>query len=690
MPSMGMGTLNALLNCAMMLTYAAAALAIERAYVYAATLHLAAHGVTGATNSAEVHVSHWVTRAFARVWRRRRPPEGVAGGGSCGDSTSGRVGGGEEGGDVCQRTAAACSDEQGVTAAAAAAATAPTAVVAADGGAHRRAVRPLWSVALLLLLLALLPAELFSETGIGEEPRGTTSAVVRPNGVCASPWTGHSAVGVAAAALLAQRLNWLDPVWTAVPVGASKAMLITERFAWPPGPRRLPGGGDGAWASDGATVAADCTVVVGACTGADGCGNLLIHRTDGPFHTVVEAASGAGVTNGTFPAATDAPSRYAAGDLTYDGATGVAFFFWEEPPPPDEAAAATAAGGASAGGTARRVYVAGVEVVLNASEMARVLHPDPAPWVLDADPARARTYAVALSTNGLRAADVVMAASIYRTSQMEQPGVRRVGVDGQIERLPPLTPSDVLKAVYALKAEDGRSTCAGTVGVYVPRGTVRLVTLLPFAVALVVVGGVWVGLAAATRGLADLHVPHDADSWRSFALVAHGWGGPPGSPDGDGWKGGKGWGEEGGGGEGGGATPAAPNTPWPDDAAASGGRLTSAPPAPHPPTPSEGSWAGVASMAAVPLPPAGSPDGSARGMPAGAVGTCSPGRPAVVTSPTAVRASFARESSSDGWQRLSGAEAAAGPAGRGRDGGRRVQVAPPSAAVAPGVVFLSS
>lgn len=672
-----MGTLNALLNCAMMLTYAVAAVAMERAYVHAATLHLAAHGVTRTTNSAEVHVSHWVARAVAN-WRRRRQR-----GKGRDVRDSGCDGQGAE--DVSeQKVTTSINDGQGsaaVTAATAATAAADSHAASAAGTARAEpacgggppcsAVRPLWSLALLLLLMALVPAELYFETGLGEVPRGTTTPAVRHNGVCVSPWTGHSAVGVAAAALLVQRLNWLDAVWTAVPVGASKAMIITERFAWPAGWR--PAGdedGEGGGPGGGAVLAADCSVVVGACEG-DGCGSVVIHRTDGPFHTIVTGASMAGDTNGTFPAATDAvTSRYAMGDLTYDGATGVAFLFWEVSPPSDEAAAADAPPPAARGTS--RVHVRGVEVVLNASEMDRVLHSDGTPWRLDPVAGRARTYAVALSTSGLRAADVAMAASIFRTSQMEQPGVRRSDVHARIERLPPLTPSDVLMAVFALKAEDGASTCAGTVGVYVPHGTVRAAAVIPFVAAVAVVMGVWAALAAATRGLTDLHVPHDAESWRSYALAAHGWGGPAGPDE-----------EEGGGG--GMAAPADAKATCGDAAGGGGGELTPAavsPPCLSPPT--ESGCAGVASLATPPpLNRLDFTDGT------GMAAVASPHRLAPTSTADGEFPSWASTvgSSRPSVRRLSDALGAG--TGRGREGGRRVQVAPPGAAVPPGMVFLS-
>lgn len=666
MPSMG--TLNALLNCAMMLTYAVAAVAMERAYVHAATLHLAAHGVTRTTNSAEVHASHWVARAVAD-WRRRR--EGGTGRGAHGGYST--EGGAE---DVSDQEAGASIKDGQVNAAAdrhgAVAAGTGGAAPACGHGVPLSAVRPLWSLALLLLLMALVPAELFSETGLGEEPRGTTTLVVRHNGVCASPWTGHSAVGVAATALLVQRFNWLDAVWTAVPVGTSKAMVITERFAWPAGSYPAADeSGEGAGVSGGAVVAADCSVAVGACE-SDGCGSLVIDRTDGPFHTIVTGATLAGDTNGTFPAATDAAaSRYAMGDLTYDGATGVAFFFWEAPPPPEEVA--TTGAPPPAARRTSSVHVRGVEVVLNTSEMNRVLHSDGAPWRLDAAPGRARTYSVALSTSGLRAADVAMAASIFRTGQMEQPGVRRSDVHSRIERLPPLTHSDVLKAVFALKAEDGASTCAGTVGVYVPRGTVRAAAVIPFAVAVAVVMGVWAALAAATRGLADLHLPHDADSWRSYALAAHGWGRPAGPDE-----------EEGG--EGSGGAPADAKATWGGaDGGGGGGPTLAAAPPPRPSRPAKSGWAGVMSPAAPP--PPDHSDDRTEGTGAAAVGPSQrpTPTPAADVEPPAWESSVGSPQRSQ--RRLS--DALGGAAGRGREGGRRVQVAPPSAAVPPGVVFLS-
>lgn len=508
MPSVG--TLNALLNAALLAAVAAADAASRRAYVLASSRALASRGVTGATDTAEVHASHWLGIAARRVWggvtggglwrtrgaRAVTPlpsPQGGAGGGAAGETPTDSWAGGDGGG--------------------------PAADEAADGGCSLSPPLPpppipWWSFCLAALLLALLPAELYAETGLHESPTGATEAMRRTNGVCASPWAGHSDVGVAASALLVQRLGWQDPVWSVVGQGASKAMDVAELFATAPGDN---GGADGSGGDP--IVVADCTAVVSPCPPPDGCGALTVHRTGGPFDTVVTAATAA-------PAAVNAslaapPGTYGRGDVTYDGAAGVAFFWWELPAPP--------AGGEvippqhrRRGGTA--VAVRGIEVLLSPPQVGRVLQRGLDPWILPVPAGNhTRAYTLTCGTDGLRSRDVAMGVSLYRTMMMEQPGVRRTGLGAptaSITALPPLGPSDVAKAAYALKADDASSTCEGMVRVYRPRGAYHPASAVPFGVAVAAVVGVWAALAAAGRGGGRVCPPHNGESWRAYAAAA--------------------------------------------------------------------------------------------------------------------------------------------------------------------------
>ncbi len=107
----------------------------------------------------------------------------------------------------------------------------------------------------------------------------------------------------------------------------------------------------------------------------------------------------------------------------------------------------------------------------------------------------------------------------YRTTQTEQPGVQRTKVKERIEALPPLNFSDVAKAAYAMKAEDGSGSCTGEIDVYRTCGSFKLSFALPFVSLALFIVLVWLVAMIAIRNV-PAAVPVDTVSWRKHALKA--------------------------------------------------------------------------------------------------------------------------------------------------------------------------
>ncbi len=158
---------------------------------------------------------------------------------------------------------------------------------------------------------------------------------------------------------------------------------------------------------------------------------------------------------------------YTLGDLTYDGAMGLAFFFWEGNTTERE-------------GLRKFISIMGIETVLSKEEVARVLLGKMESWLLFPPPSRTRLYEISCETDGLLPKDLTRAVPLYRITQMEQPGVKRVNVNSAFSRLMPLTSSDIVKAGFSLKAEDGSATCTGKIDRYTECGIVLLPRIMPF------------------------------------------------------------------------------------------------------------------------------------------------------------------------------------------------------------------
>ncbi len=238
-----------------------------------------------------------------------------------------------------------------------------------------------WAILLLLLNFALLPLEILLEAGIDENKRCTPKTVVS-EGLCASPWKGHSELGISAASLLTQRFDWVDKEWHHVLVGSSKTPNSQEVRV-----------SDKLLDINRSYLVKDCTSKTRSCSGETGCGTLTVIREQGPYDTIVKDWSY--MPKGVI-------SR---GDLTYDKATGVVFIFWET---------GSAPGSNHLYFNRSHIFVEGIESVLSNSEIERVLLGSYEPWTLKLDERRTRIYTISCTTDGLLSSDLARAVSLVR------------------------------------------------------------------------------------------------------------------------------------------------------------------------------------------------------------------------------------------------------------------------------------
>lgn len=431
MAIISVGVLNAALNAGLWLVHWVVTLVVERVYVAHSRYQLHRRGRTHATNSDEVHLSHWVRD----VWKRRR------------------------------------------------------------GRRPSTTKSAWWLFALVMLLALLLPAELVFETGLGERVDCQVRVFERGNGVCATPWDGHSDVGIAASALLVQRFAWVQQIWNVVFEGSSKDMIASEsRSESTTGLPYRP------------VLGRNCKVRATNGCGKKDCGEMIIDKDGGAFDTIVSHATFPG-----FPQqnTSDEKALYVRGDITYDGVFGLGFFFWERK---------IAKEARNQPNGTFRIAASGIETVLSEADIDRILDvKQTSPWNLNVVPSLTRLYDLTCDTSGLKSRDLTRAVSLYRTMQMEQPGVKRMGMDFNIDQLSPISSSDVLKALFALKAEDGGDVCAQKLEEYSTCGEFDFSRSAPFIAIAAVLLVLWLLSIFWTWSLPKLYVPHDATSWREFS-----------------------------------------------------------------------------------------------------------------------------------------------------------------------------
>lgn len=187
-----------------------------------------------------------------------------------------------------------------------------------------------------------------------------------------------------------------------------------------------------------------CHVDIGGCP-KFGCVQFTIFKSGGTFDTIT--------TNWTY-ALRDVKST---GDLTHDRSTCAAFLFWPSRTVRDVERTRY-------NGTI--IHVRGVQTLMNSPQTLRVLQGERKPWQLNLEASMNRSYDIRCHTDGLTATDLSLAVSLHRTTQMEQPGVRRREVKGVLSRLTPLNSSDIAKAAFAIKSEDWSDECIGIVEKY--------------------------------------------------------------------------------------------------------------------------------------------------------------------------------------------------------------------------------
>lgn len=200
--------------------------------------------------------------------------------------------------------------------------------------------------------------------------------------------------------------------------------------------------------------------------------------------------------------------NFARGDVTFDGAMGLAFTFWNGT---QEYASADA--------TAKwMINIYGMETVLSRTEIDKVRLGSYKPWVLKAEKSRTRLYKITCDTDGVLPKDLAMATSLYRTAQMDQLGIKRTNVSYRIERLAPLTSSDLYKSLYAMKAEDEMDNCQGTIDFYRACGGVEHWKMAPFILLSTALTLMWVIAGIFLRNI-SFQVPHSAATWRRAAFL---------------------------------------------------------------------------------------------------------------------------------------------------------------------------
>lgn len=350
-----------------------------------------------------------------------------------------------------------------------------------------RPVSSWWAIVLLLLNVSLLPLEILFEAGIDEHTRCQPKTVRNSLGVCAEPWGGHSEVGIAASALLTQKFQWVDQHWDFVLVGSKKKFDSTEVRVY-----------DRLRDFNRTFLIGKCHVYTKPC--GLNCGLMTVFNSDGPFHTVISNYS-------RIPPST---GRKSLGDLTWDKSTGMSFIFWENGITRDE----------NTRQFNRSILSAkGIETVLSDEVMKRVFLGKKDPWTFPLNNSSTREYDINCSTDGLTSWDLVRATSLYRTMQMEQPGLRRVGVNGDINKVEPMSNSDIVKAVFAMKADDWSGTCTGDIDVYRKCGTFKSLFVLPFVLLATGISVGWVIINCVLE-TGPLDAPVDAVTWRQYAVKA--------------------------------------------------------------------------------------------------------------------------------------------------------------------------
>lgn len=447
---LSIAAVNAALNAALWVLHAFVAYLIESIYVAAARLEIVHSGTTRATDSTETDLVRWFIRLLFPTARKGK---------------KGRLRGWFNSGP--------CS-------------TTP------------------WAIGLMISGFLFLPAELLAETGIDtREPCGT---IVENSidGICASTGFSGSVVGIAAYALLVQRVQWIDQQWDTLFEGASRNMHREHVYRADPLDQSLD--------IHTTKVASNCRSVVEPCIGG-GCGSFTLEHANGAFSRIVTNASMFEHAREAMVQSSNGTRALNSVGLTaFDGSSLLAFMFQEL----DVVKVVSV----SAGNSTYKVMeigIEGVETLLSSTEVDAVNGIDSNPLTLALSPDRTRKYRISCQVVGMTPALFTTAVAIFRAVQFERPIVAQSTPPKTIHDVLQMNSSDVLKAIYALKAEDKDSSCSRSIPVYVSCGTynwrpaafIVVITILFFITFFVVH---WYA-----RGV-DIQVPHDTRTWRSYAL----------------------------------------------------------------------------------------------------------------------------------------------------------------------------
>ncbi|OSX72486.1 hypothetical protein BU14_0431s0010 [Porphyra umbilicalis] len=476
--ALSVGTLNAGINATMLAVHVVLVLLAEHVYVLVSRMQLHRHGATAATDVSHLHLSHWAGVGLRRLWRRR-------------GRRSGKTGrGGGVAPDALDGTGSAKGDAES-----------PAVVVAAaDDG---------WATA--------------------AADGAPASADPSPPGPCACPPPPLDPPPLPTA--VTTRAQHLSAAWIVALTAALVALIPAELLL-----------------ETGLEARRDCTP--SPTTVVDGvCAAPWDNEADVPVSTAavltarldwVDAAWAAvpeGASKRMNPAEVrSADALNAQRDWGGAGGGGTAFgnlvltstfLFWEAP-------AAAARRSAAPDGGRYRIAAGGVEVVLGATDTRRLLaayrsrSTDPLTFPVT-PAANGRVYALDCATDGLTGRDLAHALSLYRGMQLGSPGVLTFTPEAEVQALPPpLTIDEALRAVFALKADDFRSTCGGAVPVYTACGAMDWGKAVPLVGVASLLVAAWLAAAVAGGGVPrTVRVPTDAAAWRALAVGGGEGGGAP-------------------------------------------------------------------------------------------------------------------------------------------------------------------
>lgn len=321
---------------------------------------------------------------------------------------------------------------------------------------------------------------------------------VQSRGVCASPSKQPPLHGAYAIASLTEQFDWVDKTWDMVLEGQSSRPNRQQSNVFSQLKKR----------KRYSFLVRDCKVSHNICLSTNSsCGTLTFK----PGNYSIQVQNWTDTPN--------AASRY--GKLYHYPPVDAAYLFWDTN---------TSTNTRHAKFNQTRIYVHGIETMLTKKEATQVYSSSQGSStslrnlyhmktkLLTAVPNRTRIYHISCLTDGIRASDLAMAISIYRSATLDAvaQSVQDWMWSPSLNLAPPLTSSDVAKAIYAFKSANHDERCQGSVAIYTSCGFFEKEYLLPFFCLVVAIILGWVVIFASLPR-ADARVPVDASSWRQQA-----------------------------------------------------------------------------------------------------------------------------------------------------------------------------